>query len=97
MYLYEHHLRETHIRERIRHYKDIVALDRAPSCTCETVPDGKSGNIRLGTVASYNAFKHSCWPQLRTFLYANGPVYLTKVVRKPDVIEIDKFGNVVYN
>lgn len=95
--LYEHHCREESIRKRIRDYRAIVALDRPPQCTCEEVPDGKSGNYRLGTVASYNAYKFACKPFIRTFLYSDGPRYLTKVVRKPDVIEVDKNGNVVYN
>ena len=97
MCLYEHTAREESIRKRIRDYRDVVALSRAPPCTCEQVPDGKSGNIKLGIRASYNAFKYQCHPQLRTFLYASGPVYLTHVARKPDVIEIDKYGKVVYN
>ncbi len=95
--LYEHKFRPDSIRNRIADYKRIVALPSPPGCNCATTPDGKSGNIKLGTVAGYNAFKHCCFPNLRTFLYASGPVYLTKVVRKPDVIEIDKFGNIVYN
>lgn len=95
--LYEHRLREDSIRRRISDYKAIVALPEAPRCTCETVPDGKSGNIKLGVKASYSPFKHSCFPHLRTFLYASGPVYLTKVIRVPNVIEVDKYGKVVYN
>lgn len=97
MYLYEHRLREAQIRARIKEFKQIVALNQPPACTCETLPDGKSGNLRLDTKASYSAYKYCCHPNLRTFLYASGPVYLTKVVRKPDVVEIDKFGNMVYN
>jgi hypothetical protein len=97
MCLHEHTAREESIRKRIRDYRDVVALDRAPPCTCEEVPEGKSGNFRLGTRASYNAFKYCCHPQLRTFLYSSGPVYLTRVVRKPDVIEIDRYGKIVYN
>jgi hypothetical protein len=97
MCLYEHQLRAQHIRSRISAYKDIVSLDTPPVCECGTVPDGKSGNIRLDTKASYNIYKHTCFPNLRTFLYASGPVYLTKVVRKPDVPEVDKFGQLVYN
>ena len=97
MVLYEHTAREESIRKRIRDYRDVIALDRAPKCTCEEVPEGKSGNYRLGVTASYNAFKYCCHPQLRTFLYASGPVYLTKVIRKPDVIEIDRYGKVIYN
>lgn len=93
MILYEHYTRETSIRERIRSYKQIVSLDQPPKCTCETVPEGKSGNIKLGIRSSYSAFKHCCWPHLRTFLYASGPVYLTQVKRVPDVPEINKQGN----
>ncbi len=48
---------------------------------------GKSGNKKLGVVCSYCQFKKYCWPGTRTFLYSTGPVYLTKVVRQPDVYE----------
>lgn len=94
--LYEHILREESIRSRIREYKEIVALPVPPSCTCGVVPDGKSGNLKLDIRASYNSFKHACFPKLRTFLYASGPVYLSKVVRVPDVTEINKTGKIVY-
>lgn len=95
--IYEHIARPERIRERIRHYRQIVSASRPPECTCEEVPDGASGNYRLGVTASYNPYKFQCHPHLRTFLYANGPRYLTKVVRKPDVPEIDKYGKIVYN
>lgn len=88
--LYEHRLRADSIRKRITHYKQIVTSSEPPTCTCGTVPDGKSGNVRLGTTASYSPFKHICFPRLRTFLYSSGPVYLTKVVRTPDVLELTK-------
>ena len=97
MVLYEHTIREERIRTRIREYKRIVSLAHAPQCNCQTQPEGKSGNVRLDTKASYNTFKYCCFPNLRTFLYANGPVYLTKVVRKPDVTEVDRYGKIVYN
>ena len=96
MVLYEHTKREDSIRGRIRDLKRIVSLETPPACTCETIPEGKSGNIRLGTVAGYSAYKHCCFPHLRTFLYSSGPVYLTKVVRKPDVPEVNEHGQVVY-
>lgn len=95
--LYEHFSREDHIRQRIRDYKKIFSLSGPPPCTCETVPDGKSGNIKLGLKPSYSSYRHCCWPNLRTFLYASGPVYLTKVVRKPDVPEINRAGQIVHN
>lgn len=97
MCLYEHDLREEGIRSRIREHKRIVGLSNAPACTCGTVPIGKSGNIGLDIKASYNPYKYCCKPFLRTFIYANGPVYLTTVVRKPDVIEVDRYGKTVYN
>lgn len=95
--LYEHTIRPDSIRARIAKHKSIVASGKAPSCTCGTVADGKSGNVRLDTKASYNPYKYCCNPNLRTFLYADGPKYLTKVVRKPDVIEVDRNGKIVYN
>lgn len=97
MCLYEHKLRTELIRGRIAEYKRIVERSSPPDCTCGTIADGKSGNIKLDIRASYNPYKFACKPYLRTFLYASGPVYLTKVVRKPDVIEVDKHGKVVYN
>ena len=102
MCLYEHHLREASITKRITEYKRIVGLDVAPSCTCQSVPDGESGNYKLDIRASYSPFKHACNPSLRTFLYSSGPRYLTKVVKRPrnkdgDIVEIDKHGQVVYN
>lgn len=97
MCLYEHELREESIRNRIREHKRVVRLSSSPTCTCGTIPDGKSGNIRLDTKASYNSYKFCCNPDLRTFIYADRPRYLTKVVRVPDVPEVDKHGNMVYN
>lgn len=104
MCLYEHHFRETHIRERIASYRRIVAEDRPPVCNCKTVSDGESGNIKLDTRASYDPFKFCCFPHLRIFLYSDGPRFLTKVVRRPYDVkkkryipEIDRLGNIVYN
>ena len=93
--LYEHKLREDHVRQRIKDYREIVARPEPPACTCGTVADGKSGNIKLDTRASYSPFKYCCKPNLRTFLYATGPVYLTHVARKPDVVEVDRNGKII--
>ena len=95
--LHEHRIREEHIRDRVKSYKEIIGRISPPECTCATVVEGKSGNRKLDTKASYGSFKHCCFPNLRTFIYASGPIYLTKVVRKPDVIEVDKHGKIVYN
>lgn len=88
MVLYVHELREERIKRTIANYKAIVAGHTAPSCTCGTVAEGKSGNIKLDMQASYSAYKHCCFPQLRTFIYSSGPIYLTHVARTPDVPEI---------
>ena len=95
MCLYEHKIRRDSIIARIRTSKEVVGLASPPACTCGTKQEGKSGNISLDTKASYSLFKHSCFPHLRTFLYASGPVYLTRVVRTPDVPEINKQGLIV--
>ena len=68
--------------------KSIVALSDPPPRCYPSVPDGASGNMKLGTECSYCVFKKHCWPEARVFAYSNGPRYLTKVVRLPDVPEI---------
>lgn len=50
--------------------------------------DGRSGNMQLDLQCRYCEFKKTCWPSLRTFAYAGGPRFLTKVVKEPDVPEI---------
>lgn len=86
--LYEHTIRPDSIRDRIAQYKRIISLGEAPKCNCGTQADGASGNVALDVKASYNPYKYCCFPGLRTFRYANGPVYLTTVKRVPDVPEI---------
>lgn len=50
-----------------------------------------SPNRKLAMSCSYCDFKKSCWPNLRKFIYAQGPEYLTKVVRAPNVPEDKDF------
>jgi len=100
MALYEHIIREQRIRNRIAESKRIVALPEPPACTCKTADMG-GGNVGLAFPANYNLFKHSCFPGLRTFLYARGPVYLSHVEKRPmnkngPIIEVDRHGKVVY-
>lgn len=54
----------------------------------DDVPEGKSGNMKLGVNCSYCAFKRDCWPGLRIFKYYNGPVFLTRVRVLPKVPEL---------
>jgi len=90
MVLYEHTLRRHKLIQRIEYYRYITELSEAPKCQCGTKTIGTSGNVGLDTRASYSPFKQVCFPELRTFIYANGPVYLTTVKRTPDVLEITK-------
>lgn len=97
LHLHEHKLREDLIRERIYNAKRVVDLGNPPHCTCETTKDGESGNRKLGFKAAYNPYKFCCFPDLRVFIYkGKAPVYLTTVVRKPDVLEVDRHGHPVY-
>lgn len=73
--------------KRIAHLKEVVKQEEAPPRCYPDEPEGKSGNMKLGTQCSYCEFKKTCWPEVRTFLYANGPRFLTKVVKTPDVFE----------
>ena len=74
--------------QRIEHLKEVISKEEPPERCYEDEPDGASGNRKLGVGCSYCAFKHTCWPGLRTFAYSNGPRFLTKVVKEPNVIEI---------
>ena len=76
------------IEERIIHIKEMVNQEEPPELCYETVPDGKSGNMKLATGCSYCHFKHACYPNLRAFAYSYGPRYLTEVVNEPKVQEI---------
>lgn len=78
--------------ERIKHLREVIESETPPTRCCEPVPDGKSGNLKLPTAGSYCAHKHRCNPGLRTFLYSNGPRFLTVVAKTPDVPEVE--GNV---
>lgn len=65
-------------------------LSRAtpPNRGYSDLPDGASGNRKLDIACSYCAYKSSCWSNLRAFSYARKPVFLTKVVRTPNVPEL---------
>lgn len=96
MCLYEHKRRHN-VREIIKKYRDIVNSNKPPQCECVVVSDGVSGNMKLGVTASYSPFKHQCFPKLRTFLYADGPRFLTTVFKLPKVPEVDRNGNIIHN
>ena len=76
------------IEERVRHVKRLVEQSEPAEYCYEAVPDGKSGNMKLAVGCSYCQFKEHCYPDLRTFAYANGPKFLVTVVNEPRVQEI---------
>ena len=77
------------IRERIKHVKEMVKGDEPTELCTETVPDGKSGNKKLGIKCSYCQYKKHCYPDLRAFAYSYGPKFLSEVVNEPRVQEIN--------
>jgi hypothetical protein len=77
------------IRERIKHVKEMVKGDEPTELCTETVPDGKSGNKKLGIKCSYCQYKKHCYPELRAFAYSYGPKFLSEVVNEPRVQEIN--------
>lgn len=53
------------------------------------VPQSKtSKNMKLATSCSYCPYKKQCFPKMRTFLYSDGPVFLTHVEDTPRVMEV---------
>lgn len=72
----------------IKKKREMLDSPSVPERGYEDVADGSSGNRKLGVACSYCPFKHSCYPGLRTFLYSNGPRFLTVVKREPNVTEI---------
>ena len=88
-------LNYTPITDRISQIKKAVEQKEPPERCYEDVADGKSGNMKLSLGCSYCAYKHDCHPGLRTFLYSNGPRYLTNVAKEPNVKEIDKDGKTI--
>jgi hypothetical protein len=90
MVLYEHICRHERVLLRIKFLKELSSRSTPPPCECGTKTEGSSGNVGLDVRASYSPYKYLCFPHLRTFLYADGPKYLTKVVREPNVTELPR-------
>jgi len=74
--------------EEVKHKKEIVSRQEAPERAFQDKEEGKSGNRKLASPCSYCPFKQICWPGLRTFIYSNGPTFLTKVKKLPKVPEV---------
>lgn len=76
-------------------YEQVIAAKRKmlewpkpPERGYSDVPEGSSGNRKLGVACSYCPFKSRCWIGLRSFAYSRGPVFLSVVNKAPNVPEI---------
>lgn len=76
------------IKKQIVEAKAVLASAAPPPRGFDDVKDGESGNRKLRTPCAYCSFKSECWPNLRTFIYSRGPVYLTRVALLPKVLEV---------
>lgn len=68
--------------------KQMLGFPVPPERGFKDEPMGSSGNRKLGVNCGYCDFNRTCWPSLRVFNYARGPVHLTVVKKEPDVPEI---------
>lgn len=75
------------VREKVEDRANVCSLPVPPDRGYFAEPDGKSGNLQLCMECKYCEYKWICWPSLRKFIYSNGPRFLTKVLREPDVPE----------
>ena len=76
------------VDDRIDYLKEaLLDGDEPPPKAFTDIPDGKSGNRKLGVECSYCGYKTTCWPKVRTFLYASGPRFLNYVAKTPNVME----------
>lgn len=66
----------------------MLASSTVPARGYFPEPFGESGNEKLGVECAYCPFKRTCYPNLRTFIYSYGPVFLTSVKREPKVPEV---------
>ncbi len=82
------------IDKRIEYIKQAVDSPEVPERCYQDEPFGASGNRKLAVNCSYCNHKKRCWAEsnggvgLRTFLYSDGPKFLTNVVVEPKVHEV---------
>lgn len=80
---------------RIAELRTALNRETPPPRCYQPVPEGKSGNMKLGVGCSYCAFKEECYKDanggqgLRKFFYSRGPVWLSTVKKEPRVGESD--------
>lgn len=88
-----HEMEFDDVSQRIEKINTALESDIPPERCYKDVPEGKTGNRKLSIGCSYCPHKFYCWRDinegrgLRTFLYANGPRFFTRIVRQPNVEE----------
>ncbi len=73
--------------EKIEAIRLAMVQPTPPERAYGDVPDGKSGNRKLGIECSYCPFKDTCWPGLKKFQYSTGPRWFTTIEKPPRVEE----------
>jgi len=87
-------LEKPNIVHRIKEIKKAMKRKTPPEYCYQPVAEGASGNMKLPRDCNWCPHKFECHKDandgqgLRTFQYAKGPVYLTKVEKLPNVQEI---------
>lgn len=80
-----HDLPEVDYAERVATVRRTLEGNSPPDRGFDDVPDGKSGNRKLGVNCSYCAYKEFCWPGVKAYGYSNGVRFLTQVRKEPKV------------
>ncbi len=79
---------------RVKEIKAALSSKELPKRCYEDVPQGKSGNMKLGVGCSYCPFRFECWKDsndgkgLQQYNYSTGVEFLTKVVKEPRVEKV---------
>lgn len=87
-------MEKPNIKNRIKNIKKIIKEKNPPDYCYDSVPEGKSGNMKLPRQCTWCAYKFKCRSNenggqgLRVFKYAKGNTYLTHIEKVPNVEEI---------
>lgn len=80
-----HELPEVDYEKLTTDVRAQLASNEPPERAYSDEPEGASGNRKLGVACAYCEFHGTCWPGLKTYAYARGPVFLTVVRKEPRV------------
>jgi hypothetical protein len=89
-----HPMEMINAKTRIKYLKKMVDNSDIPDRCYASIPDGKSGNLKLSVGCIYCGHKKECWADanqgqgIRVFQYANGKRFLVQINREPEVPEL---------